>query len=172
MAFLAKAGIWPLNFWLVPAYASASAPVAALFAIMTKVGLYAVLRLWTAVLRQAGASAHFGGDWLVYGGMATWRGRSVDPGRAAPGAHGGLSILVSAGTLLGAIGFAQPALTGGAVLPGQLDLALCALFLLAELIERSRSANEAPLDEEEDALRRRWNRCTRPRASTSTTSRR
>ncbi|MFP3499916.1 proton-conducting transporter membrane subunit, partial [Pseudomonas sp. SIMBA_059] len=28
MAFLVKAGIWPLNFWLVPAYSSASAPVA------------------------------------------------------------------------------------------------------------------------------------------------
>ncbi len=32
IAFLAKAGMWPLNFWLVPAYSSASAPVAALFA--------------------------------------------------------------------------------------------------------------------------------------------
>ena len=35
-AFLAKAGMWPLNFWLAPAYSSASAPVAAMFAIMTK----------------------------------------------------------------------------------------------------------------------------------------
>ena len=26
VAFLAKAGMWPLNFWLVPAYSSASAP--------------------------------------------------------------------------------------------------------------------------------------------------
>ncbi|WP_277395525.1 proton-conducting transporter membrane subunit, partial [Pseudomonas viridiflava] len=29
-AFLAKAGMWPLNFWLVPAYSAASAPVAAM----------------------------------------------------------------------------------------------------------------------------------------------
>src|SRR6185295_5681163 len=28
VAFLTKAAIWPLNFWLVPAYAAASAPVA------------------------------------------------------------------------------------------------------------------------------------------------
>ena len=27
VAFLAKAAMWPLNFWLVPAYAAASAPV-------------------------------------------------------------------------------------------------------------------------------------------------
>lgn len=47
VAFLAKAGMWPLNFWLVPAYSSASAPVAAMFAIMTKVGVYTLLRLWT-----------------------------------------------------------------------------------------------------------------------------
>ena len=47
VAFLTKAAIWPLNFWLVPAYAAASAPVAALFALMTKVGIYAILRLWT-----------------------------------------------------------------------------------------------------------------------------
>ena len=33
VAFLMKAAIWPLNFWLVPAYTAASAPVAALFAI-------------------------------------------------------------------------------------------------------------------------------------------
>ncbi|MGH8462752.1 MAG: monovalent cation/H+ antiporter subunit D, partial [Pseudomonas sp.] len=71
-AFLAKAGIWPLNFWLVPAYSAASAPVAALFAIMTKVGIYTVLRLWTLLFSgQAGASAFFGGEWLVYGGLAT-----------------------------------------------------------------------------------------------------
>ncbi|BCQ61590.1 hypothetical protein PBOI14_33400 [Pseudomonas sp. Boi14] len=72
IAFLAKAGMWPLNFWLVPAYSSASAPVAALFAIMTKVGVYTVLRLWTLLFSgQAGASAYFGSQWLVYGGMAT-----------------------------------------------------------------------------------------------------
>ncbi|HET6491961.1 MAG TPA: proton-conducting transporter membrane subunit, partial [Burkholderiales bacterium] len=49
IAFFAKAGMWPLGFWLAPAYAAASAPAAALFAILTKVGIYAVLRLWLLV---------------------------------------------------------------------------------------------------------------------------
>ena len=72
VAFLAKAAIWPLNFWLAPAYAAASAPVAALFAMMTKVGVYAVLRLWTLFFPPgAGASALFGADVLVWGGLAT-----------------------------------------------------------------------------------------------------
>lgn len=155
MAFLAKAGIWPLNFWLVPAYSSACAPVAALFAIMTKVGLYAVLRLWSLLFSgQAGASAHFGGDWLVYGGLATLAVAAVSILAAQRLERmAALSILVSAGTLLAAIGFGQSVLTGAALFYlASSTLALCALFLLAELIERSRSANEAPLEDEEGAM--------------------
>ncbi len=84
-----------------------------------------------------------------------------------------LSILVSAGILLSAIGFAQPSLIGAALFYlVSSTLALSALFLLAELIERSRSANEIPLEDEDDACcHGRWNRCIRPRASTWTTSR-
>ncbi len=37
--------MWPLNFWLVPAYTAAAAPIAAIFAIMSKVGIYVLLRL-------------------------------------------------------------------------------------------------------------------------------
>jgi multicomponent K+:H+ antiporter subunit D len=154
-AFLAKAGMWPLNFWLVPAYSSASAPVAALFAIMTKVGLYTVLRLWTLLFSaEAGASAHFGGDWLVIGGLATIACAAVSLLAAQRLERmASLSILVSAGTLLAAIGFGQPALTAAALFYlVSSTLALCALFLLAELIERSRSANDIALEEDNDAL--------------------
>ncbi|AOE61021.1 monovalent cation/H+ antiporter subunit D [Pseudomonas corrugata] len=157
VAFLAKAGMWPLNFWLVPAYSAASAPVAALFAIMTKVGIYTILRLWTLLFSgQAGASAYFGGDWLIYGGMAT----IVCAAIAILAAQrleriASLSILVSAGILLSAIGFAQPNLVGAALFYlVSSTLALCALFLLAELIERSRSANELSLEDDLDTLPR------------------
>ena len=157
VAFLAKAGMWPLNFWLVPAYSSASAPVAAMFAIMTKVGVYTLLRLWTLLFSgEAGASAHFGGDWLIYGGMATIACAAVAILAAQRLERmASLSILVSAGILLSAIGFAQPNLTAGALFYlVSSTLALSALFLLAELIERSRSANELPLDEDIDPLPR------------------
>jgi multicomponent K+:H+ antiporter subunit D len=157
VAFLAKAGMWPLNFWLVPAYSAASAPVAAMFAIMTKVGVYTLLRLWTLLFSgQAGASAYFGGDWLIYGGMAT----IVCAGIAILAAQrlermASLSILVSAGILLSAIGFAQPNLIGAALFYlVSSTLALSALFLLSELIERSRSANEMPLFDDGDLLPR------------------
>jgi multicomponent K+:H+ antiporter subunit D len=157
VAFLAKAGMWPLNFWLVPAYSSASAPVAAMFAIMTKVGVYTLLRLWTLLFsEQAGASAFFGGDWLIYGGMATM-GIAALAILAAQRLErmASLSILVSAGILLSAVGFAQPNLIGGALFYlVSSTLALSALFLLAELIERSRSANEIPLEDESELLPR------------------
>ncbi|WP_322616626.1 monovalent cation/H+ antiporter subunit D [Pseudomonas sp. BIC9C] len=157
IAFLAKAGMWPLNFWLVPAYSSASAPVAAMFAIMTKVGVYTLLRLWTLLFSaQAGASAFFGGEWLIYGGMAT----IVCAAIAILAAQrlermASLSILVSAGILLSTIGFAQPNLVGAALFYlFSSTLALSALFLLAELIERSRSANEVLLEDETELLPR------------------
>ena len=155
VAFLAKAGMWPLNFWLVPAYSSASAPVAALFAIMTKFGIYTVLRLWTLMFSgQAGASAYFASDWLIYGGMAT----IVCAAIAIVAAQrlermASLSILVSAGILLSAVGFAQPNLTAAALFYLiSSTLALSALFLLAELIERSRSSNEMLLEDDVEQL--------------------
>lgn len=155
VAFLAKAGMWPLNFWLVPAYSSASAPVAALFAIMTKVGIYTVLRLWTLMFSgQAGASAYFASDWLIYGGMAT----IVCAAIAIVAAQrlermASLSILVSAGILLSAVGFAQPNLIAAALFYLiSSTLALSALFLLAELIERSRSSNEMLLEDDVEQL--------------------
>ncbi|WP_433770309.1 monovalent cation/H+ antiporter subunit D [Pseudomonas putida] len=157
VAFLAKAGMWPLNFWLVPAYSSASAPVAAMFAIMTKVGVYTFLRLWTLLFSgQAGASAYFGGDWLIYGGMATIICAAVAILAAQRLERmASLSILVSAGILLSAIGFAQPNLIGAALFYlVSSTLALSALFLLAELIERSRTANEIPLEDENELLPR------------------
>ncbi len=145
IAFLAKAAMWPLNFWLAPAYAAAGAPVAALFALMTKVGVYAVLRLWTLLFGSgAGASALFGGDALVVGGLATLAFGAIGVlasqhlGRLA-----GFSIIVSSGTLLAAIGFGQAALTAGAMYYLlSSSLALAALFLLNELIERSRQIEE------------------------------
>ena len=155
-AFLAKAGMWPLNFWLVPAYSAASAPVAAMFAIMTKVGVYTVLRLWTLLFSgQAGASAFFGGDWLIYGGMATIFTAAVAILAAQRLERlGSLSILVSAGILLSAIGFAQPSLTAGALFYlVSSTLTLSSLFLLAELIERSRSDKEIPLFEDAERPR-------------------
>ena len=64
MAFLLKAGMWPLCFWLPTTYAAASAPVASIFAIMTKVGAYIVLRLWLLLFGEGPERRR---DWAATG---------------------------------------------------------------------------------------------------------
>lgn len=62
--FALKAALLPLHLWLPAAYAHTSAPVAALFAVMTKVGAYGMLRMDTLI---------FGGDTGPLAGMiAAW----------------------------------------------------------------------------------------------------
>jgi multicomponent K+:H+ antiporter subunit D len=51
--FALKAGLLPLSFWLPHTYSAAGAPVAALFAIMTKVGIVAILRVQAIALAPA-----------------------------------------------------------------------------------------------------------------------
>jgi multicomponent K+:H+ antiporter subunit D len=155
VAFLAKAAVWPLNFWLPPAYAAAGAPVTALFAILTKVGVYAVLRLWTLCFpADAGTWALFGGPVLVWGGLATLAFGAV--GMMASqrlDRLAGFSVIASSGTLLATIGFDTPALGAGALfyLAGS-TLAGGALFLLVELMERARQVEQAPLEDDDDHL--------------------
>ena len=146
VAFLAKAAMWPLNFWLVPAYASASAPAAAVFVLLTKVGVYVLLRLSTLWFSTAaGDSAGFGQAALLWGGLATLAFGSLGLlASQRPARLAGYAVIVSAGTLLAALGLARPEVTAGALvyLPGS-TFAVAALFLLAELMERSRSPDPA-----------------------------
>lgn len=141
IAFLVKAGMWPLCFWLPAAYAAAPPPVASIFAILTKVGAYIVLRLWLLLFGEAaGASAHFGGEWLLIGGMATIGFGAIgslasqDMARLAA-----FSVLVSSGTVLAAIGIGQTGVTAAALFYLiSSTLGLAAFFLLIELVERGR----------------------------------
>ncbi len=161
VAFLVKAGMWPLNFWLAPTYTAAAAPVAAVFAIMSKVGIYVLLRLSPLMFGiGAGSSYGFGNDWLYFGGMVTLAFGLI--GVVASQAMGRLasySILVSSGTLLAAIGSGNTAMTGAALFyMVSSTLTIAAFFLLIELIERGQDAAanvlavtmEAYGDEEEE----------------------
>ena len=148
VAFLVKAAAWPLNFWLPSAYSAASTPVAALFAVMTKLGVYAILRVWTLLFPQeAGVSALFGGPVLVGLGLVTLAFGAI--GIMATqhlGRMAAFSAILSSGTLLAALGLGQPAVTGGALyyILGS-TLAISAFFLLVELVDRTREVEETPL---------------------------
>lgn len=139
IAFLVKAGMWPLGFWLPRTYAAAAPPVAALFAILSKVGVYAVLRVYLLLLGgEVGWTANFGEEWLFYGGMATIAFGMIGVLAARTLSRiAGYSLIVSAGTLLAAVGAGE-----GAVLAGALfylvssTLGVSAFYLLIELVER------------------------------------
>ncbi|WP_235951699.1 monovalent cation/H+ antiporter subunit D [Falsiroseomonas algicola] len=141
VAFLVKAAIWPLGFWLPATYAAATGPAAAILSILSKVGAYAVLRVWMLLFGgEGGDSAGFGGPVILAGGLLTIAFGSIavlatqNLSRLA-----GASVLISSGTLLAAIGAGQVAVTGGALFYlASSVLALAALFLLIELVERGR----------------------------------
>jgi multicomponent K+:H+ antiporter subunit D len=155
-AFLAKAALWPLNFWLPPAYSAASAPAAAMFAILTKVGVYAVLRLWTLCFPyDAGDSALLGGPLLLWGGFATVLfGATGMLASQQLGRLAGYSVITSSGTVIAAISMDVPAVTGAALFYlASSTLAACALFLLVELIERARQFEIDPPSAEDHETR-------------------
>lgn len=141
LTFLIKAGMWPISFWLPNAYSVAAAPVAAMFAIMTKVGVYALLRLsYLLFAAEADGVLGFNHNVLFVGGLATLVFGAIGVLSAQTSMRmASYLVLVSSGTLLAAIGFG-----GSGVLSGALfylvvsTFAIGALFLLIEIIERSR----------------------------------
>ena len=144
VAFLVKAGMWPLSFWLPTMYTAAPAPSAAIFAIMSKVGVYVILRL-SLLFSAAGmpeGTPSFGWQLLFLGGIATIGFGTIGVlASQALGRLAGYSVLVSSGTLLAAIGLSQTGVTAGALFYlVSSTLAISAFFLLIELIERGQDA--------------------------------
>lgn len=148
IAFLVKAGMWPLSFWLPAAYTAAAAPVAAVFAILSKVGIYVLLRLSLLLFGvNAGTFAGFGDSWLLFGGMATILFGTIGVlASQAMGRLAGYYVLISSGTLLGAIGMANVGVTSGALYYlVSSTLTIGAFFLLIELVERAQDPAAAVL---------------------------
>ncbi len=141
IAFLIKAGMWPLCFWLPTAYSAASAPVAGIFAILSKLGIYVILRL-TMLLFGDGPSAGFGANVLLYGGIATLVFGIIGVlASQALGRLAGFSVLVSSGTLLMVLGINDGAVSSGALLYlVSSTLTIGAFFMLIELVERGQDA--------------------------------
>jgi multicomponent K+:H+ antiporter subunit D len=151
IAFLIKAAAWPLNFWLPSAYAAAGAPVAALFSLLTKVGVYAIIRV-SSLLDESGSHGPFGSDWLFFGGIATVAFGIIGMLAAQQLARVvAYSVIVSSGTLLAAGGLDLDALGAPALFYLCVSvLASSAFFMLTGMTERARThfhatADEAPL---------------------------
>lgn len=140
VAFLVKAGTWPLCFWLPRTYAAAAPPIAAVFAIMTKVGIYVILRFSSLLFGEAsGGAAGFADGWLIWTGFATMLFGTIGilSTRTLTGVAGHY-VLVSSGTLLAAIGIGGTAVTAALLFYlVSSTLAIGALYLIIEPVERN-----------------------------------
>lgn len=138
VAFLIKAAMWPVGFWLPATYSAASPPVAALFAILSKVGVYAVLRVsLLAIGGDDEGPASFVQQWLQFGGMATIVFGTIGILASRTLSRlAGFSLVISSGILLATIG-GRDALPGALFYLVSSTLAVSALYLLIEPIARN-----------------------------------
>lgn len=139
--FALKAALAPLYLWLPSAYGNTSATVAAMFAIMTKVGAYAILRVHSLMYGpDAGPVAGLLDAWLLPLALLTVVAGTIGvlaSRRLAQQAA--YLVVVSAGTLLTAFGLGgADAFAAGLYYLAHTTLAAAALFLLADVLSRTR----------------------------------
>ncbi|WP_375690887.1 monovalent cation/H+ antiporter subunit D [Pseudooceanicola sp. LIPI14-2-Ac024] len=144
IVFAVKAAMFPVQFWLPGTYANAPAPVAALFAIMTKVGAYAIIRVHTMVFGpDIAATDGVTGAWLfpaaivtiAIGALGVLGARRLMPLIA-------FSVLGSMGTLMIAVAaFTPEATTAALYYLVHSTFAAAALFLIADLVVSRRGGD-------------------------------
>jgi multicomponent K+:H+ antiporter subunit D len=140
VVFGVKAALLPLGFWLPETYASTPGPVAALFAIMTKVGIYAIIRVSCTVFGGSdGMLAAWGPPALFALGVTTM----------IFGAFGVLAtkrlvalvtylVVISSGMLIAASTLGPAALGGALYYLVHTTLAVAGLFLIVHAISDQR----------------------------------
>ena len=144
VVFALKAALLPLSLWLPGTYAAAPAPVAALFAIMTKVGAYAILRVATLIYGDsAGALAQLFAPWLLPAALATLA-VSMLGALAAQDLRrlAAWLVVASVGTLLTAFSLGQAGVAAGLYYLPHGTFAAALLFLLAKAFARRRSDSQ------------------------------
>ena len=145
VVFGLKAAIVPVYLWLPATYAAASAPVAALFAVMTKVGVYSIIRVHAVMLGDGpGHAALAAAPWLLPLALLTIA-LSVLGAMAAHSLSRLVSYLTvaSVGVILAGIGLFTPAgLSAALYYIVHSTLVMAALFLLVELLAAQRDDAE------------------------------
>ncbi len=125
VVFGIKAGLFPLYYWLPNSYPTLPIPTAALFAgLLTKVGVYVLLRMFGTVLPHDLAFAHHLLAWLAGATMLL----AVIGAISRHGIRGILSfhILSQIGYMVLAIGLFTP-----------LSLAACILYIVHHIVVKS-----------------------------------
>jgi multicomponent K+:H+ antiporter subunit D len=143
LVFAVKAALVPLHFWLPGTYANAPGPVAALFAIMTKVGAYSIIRLYVLAFgADAGAAAWLAAPWLLPAGLLTLvLGMTGVLAARSLGQMASFAVIGSMGMLLATVAVFTPQATSAALYYLiHSTLAAGALFLVADLVAERRGA--------------------------------
>ncbi len=141
IVFAIKAALFPVQFWLPATYANAPAPVAAMFAIMTKVGAYAILRFFTTVFGpEVSATGSMAADWLLPAALITIViGASGVLGAKRLMSLAAFAVLTSMGTVMVAISMFTPdAAMAALYYIIHSTFAAAALFLVADLVMANR----------------------------------
>lgn len=115
VVFGIKAAMLPVGFWLPKTYAVATTPVAALFTIMTKVGIYAILRINGTVFDDEYSHQILMNCLLVIGLVTSVYGVICAIGTERLRRFVGFMVLSSVGTILVAIGLNNTAAWAGAL---------------------------------------------------------
>ena len=145
LVFAVKAAILPLHFWLPASYSEAPAPVAALFAIMTKVGAYCIIRFYTLVFPpDLEITQGLFDVWLMPAALLTVAlGMAGVLGARRADRMVAFSVIGSMGMLLAAVSVFTPAGISAALYYAiHSTFAAAALFLLIDVIRSRRGAAE------------------------------
>ena len=149
MVFAVKAAILPLHFWLPASYSEAPAPVAALFAIMTKVGAYCIIRIFTLVFPPDLEITQGLFDlWLIPAALLTVAlGMLGVLGAKRVDRMVAFSVIGSMGMLLAAVAvFTPTGVTAALYYAIHSTFAAAALFLLVDVIRSRRGAAGVSFD--------------------------
>ncbi len=141
LVFAIKAALVPIHTWLPGTYSEAPGPVAALFAIMTKVGVYSTVRVYFLIFGStAGAAAGLADQWLlgaavltlIVGALGVLAAKSL-------GVLVSFAVIGSIGTLVIPISMAHPeALSAALFYLIHSTFAAAALFLIVDRLIQSR----------------------------------
>ena len=141
VVFGLKSAMLPLHFWLPRTYEVATAPVAALFAIMTKVGVYCMFRVFTVIFGDdAGELSNMAQAWVWPLAILTMVAGSFGA-LASPNLRmlAGNLVLISVGTLLIAFSLRSvEASAAGMYYLIHSTLITAGLFLVADMIGQQR----------------------------------
>ena len=139
--FALKAAVLPLHLWLPALYSAGTAPVAGLFAIMTKVGVYAILRTFTLILPAAGPFSDVSAVLPVVALLTLGVGAIGALGSRRLTVLIAYLVVVSVGTLLAGVSlFSVPGFTAVLFYLPHTTLVTAGLFLLSDLIAGRRGA--------------------------------